>query len=213
MTVSIEGTAGEGACYAYCISYAFFLHIFHCSDSETGRWAERTFGMTPCGYPHELYKTQSHTCYGCNSHSRRALPYGLANSAEYLRWEFKQNLCGWVHAYTWSHFTLSEITYCLLCDWFLAWVQFDMQLVKHLLLRYLSCCEQLALHKGIHSEAWIPGIPVNLHWQHAYKEGAGRSSWNWVLAATEAATHQPTDGPLLAHMLSFACLECPFVFV
>lgn len=163
--------------------------------------------MTPCGYSHELCKTQFHTCYGCNSHSRRASAYGLADSAEYLQLEFKQNLSGWVHAFTWSHFTLSEITYCCFCDRFLAWVQFDMQLVKHPLLRYLSCCEQLVLHKGIRSEAWIPGVPVNLHWQHAYKKGADRSSWYWLLAATEAATHQPTDGPLLAHILSFACLE------
>lgn len=33
-----------------------------------------------------------------------------------------------------------------------------------------------------------------------------------MLAATEAATHQPTDGPALAHIFSFALLEHPFVF-
>lgn len=162
--------------------------------------------MTPCGYSRELYKAHFHTCYGCNSHSHGASAHGLANPAEYLQREFKQNLSGWVLAFTWSLFTLSEITYCLFCGCFLAWVQFDMQLVKHPLLRYLSCCEQLALHKGIHSEAQILGIPVNLHWQRAYKKGADKSSWNWVLAATEAGTHKPTDGPLLSHILSCGCV-------
>lgn len=89
-----------------------------------------------------------------------------------LQGEFKQNLSGWVHAFMWSHFFLSEIAHCLFCGCFLAWVQFYMQLVKHPLLPYLPCCEQLALRKGMHSEAGIPGIPVNLHWQCAYKEGA-----------------------------------------
>lgn len=80
----MEGTAGEAACYAHLISYVLFLYILHCSDSETRCWAQWVFGTTLCGYSHELYKTEFHTCYGCDSHSRRASAYGLANSAEYL---------------------------------------------------------------------------------------------------------------------------------